>query len=263
MSDYLFDNPALPVIRSAEEILPALRRDFTRAVTFRHADYDFSNRAIRAVANFAETRAYHLDAIDPRRRYAGRIGHTGAVDTEDVQRESAEAGIVLDGDTAADFATRCKTLRTLFSTILEDYTDGAIADTTARLLFTPKGGLGRAATLHVDNTILTLHWSAALAPLGVLNGEPDENLWQALDRRYKDGAGPAELRRIGQILERADDDDMLDLRDNAIGDIVIGKGQRGRDLSQPEARREAFVHKSSAGITRSGQAAFVLTPLSS
>ncbi len=261
MTAYLFDNPAYPIVTRAEDILPALRDPFCRAVTLRDPSLKFDASSVIALPDTDLARRYWRDEEEPRgRRASGKIGSETDVSLAEIIAQAKEAKIVMSEDAAAAFTARCNAYRRIFTDVFEGYTGLKNIPQRGFALFTPVGGRGRSPELHIDNTILTLHWSAALAKFRLCNGEPDERTWNALDRQKQDALSPEEKAANFSFLVEAVKNATLDMRDNEVGDMMITKGQRGVDVSRPDVRKSLCVHVSSDTIIECGQAAYLMTP---
>lgn len=261
MTAYLFDNPAYPIVTRKQDIVPALHDPFCRAVTVRIPELAFDSSGISAAVEPDLAKLYWRDEHHVRKRRAsGDRNQDTPLTTRDVAHEIQEAKIKIDPATLIEFTSRCNIYRRIFTKAFEEYT--GLRDIPHRdyTLFTPLGGQGRSPELHVDNTILTLHWSAALAKFSICNAQPDEATWAALDRKNQSAMTPEERARNFQFLVDAASNSALDIRDNRIDDMIITKGQRGLDLSDPVVRNGVCVHVSSKTIVQYGQAGFLMTP---
>ncbi len=258
MTAYLFDNKSYPIFMTERNIAPALCEPFTRAVTLRDPALKLDTRSIRAVLDKELAAKYWMASEE--RAASGRVFYTRDITADDVLEQSRAAGITMDAPVLHAFAGNCNKLRAMFSRIFYDHTGLDGIEMRGFLLFTPVRGRGRSPELHVDNTRLSLHWSAALATFSVANGEPDEATWNALDRHKQDAMSPKERKKNFEFLVRQAGNPDLDIRDNLIGDVIITKGQRSASLLCPEIRKAVCVHTSSDSITMNGQAAFLLTP---
>ena len=261
MTAFLFDNPAYPIVTREADLLTGLRDPFSRAVTLRDPQLAFDPSSVIAQPDAVLAQKYWRDETAPRGRQAsGRNTYEVDLTLADVLAEAQQARVYLSEEAAQQFTDRCNAYRRIFTQVFEGYTGLKDIPMRGYVLFTPVGGRGRSPELHIDNTILTLHWSAALSRFRICNGEPDEATWDALDRKKQDALSPDEKSANFEFLVGAARNPALDMRDNEMGDMMITKGQRGLDVSKPEVRKAMCVHVSSDTIIECGQAAFLMTP---
>lgn len=260
MTAYLHNDRGYPIITSRDDIVPALREPYTRAVVLRDPASPFDATEVRA-ANVPESvvASYWKDETHRRGRVAaGENSYLEPLTTSHIILESLQGGISLSDRAIVQMTERCNQYRDLFDEVFQKYT-GLRVPHRGYLLFTPEGGMGRSPELHVDNTVLTLHWSTALAKFSLYKGEPSERLWAALDRVRQDQLTPEErAENFRYLVSVASDPNQT--RDNDIGDVMLTKGQRGVNVSDPAVRQGLCAHASSQTIIQNGQAAYLMTP---
>lgn len=255
MSEYLFENPAYPIVNSYRDVLPALRDPFCRAVTLRDPELAISP-LIEAVPNPDLARKYGRSYFPMTEKSTGQILCESYIFEHDIKREAEDVSIEMDAVAVSDYVDISNHLRDIFIAVFEEFSGLKSSCIRGIPLFAPVAATGRAPHLHVDNNILTLHWSAALARLSIANGEPGEKTWKALDAKC---SSLSALKRL-EYLERAVHFPEHDMRDNEIGDVVISKGQKLLNLANPKDRKSVCVHSSSSSIAENGQVAFLLAP---
>lgn len=250
---YLTSTKAYPIAYSEQDVMPLLRDPFCRAVVLRDPDFAFDAKEIQALHLEDLAQKYWEDATAPSGRLkSGQTTHTSLLTVDEIRSESRVAGIVISETALSLFTERCNQIRALFGRVFEKYTGFENTVLRGFALFTPVGGRGRAPELHIDNTILTVHWSAALSTLRLCDGDIPDDIWDVLD--------PDTRKNYFYFLVEALKRDDLQTVENAIGDIMITKGQKGLDLSSQEVRQAVCVHASSDTIIQNGQAGFLMTP---
>ena len=176
----------------------------------------------------------------------------------DIIAEAAAANIRISDDQVENFTQKCNAIRDLFTKVYNEYTDQAFEAMRGFTLFTPPGGQGRSPELHIDNTVLSVHWAAAFATFKLHDGELSDDVWNMLsmiERKKKtQDVQDAEFARRIQLAKE------LPMFENQIGDLMITKGQLGLNLSDPIIRQQMCVHVSSETIIKFGQAGFLMTP---
>ena len=257
--DYMTGTQSYPVTARQEFILPLLRLPFTRATILRDPEFQIDPSQISVKHNKEMASKYWADPTEERgRKASGKTIHYANITEEVIQNESSEAGIVLSSDAVQNMTEKCNKLRQMFTEVYNGYTDRAFKSMRGFTLFTPIGGQGRSPELHIDNTILTLHWAAALATFRVHDGLLDDKVWEALDMRRRKQKAPEEQSKDFSFL--VDQARILDMTENQVGDVCFTKGQLGRDLGDKNARQSVCVHVSSPTIHQFGQAGFLMTP---
>lgn len=263
--DYMTASRAYPIATREEHIVPLLRAPFCRAVTYRNPELAFDPSTVTAVNDQQLAQLYWKDANEARgRRASGRKVHVAHLSAEDIRTESDEAGIIIDPDAVQVFTDRCNVIRDMFGRVFDAYTQTEGVVQRGFTLFTPKGGRGRSPELHIDNTVLTVHWAAALATFRVHDGPLSEDVWNALNmtkRKLLDPKNPQDKEKLDEIFKfLTEQAATLDMAENKIGDIMITKGQRCVNLDDPVVRQQVCVHVSSPTIIENGQAGFLMTP---
>ena len=202
------------------------------AVTLRDPLLAFDSSGVKATYDAQLASRYVYNAKGLRVSSAGRRQYA-VLKKNDIAEQAKSANITLSDHALNEFIRISNHCHEMFDRIFIDFT--GLKDKPLRIFpLCTYWGAGRSCTLHVDNTFLTLHWSAGLTGLAIANNDPDENTWNAMDRRKNpdgEGANFSFLRAAAQ--NRA-----LDIRDNSVGDIIITKGQKDRDLSDPLVRPE-------------------------
>lgn len=256
---YMTASEAYPIAVCEEHIVPLLKRNFTRAVVVRDATLVAYADRVSALHDDELAGLYWYDENHPRkRRVSGQVVHTDYVTKSDIAAESAAAKIRLNESDIAAFTEKCNAIRDLFIRVYNAYTNQPFEVMRGFTLFTPQGGRGRSPELHIDNTILTVHWAAALATFRVYDGELDGDVWNALSHIERKKKSPEDQQRdFESLIELAK---VLPMIENNVGDLMITKGQLGQDLSSPQVRQQMCVHVSSPTIQENGQAGFLMTP---
>lgn len=262
MIKHLFNNYTLPVVEREADIVGLLKDPSKRAVTLRDPNLYFDPKHIRAIPNPDLAEKYWSDpAMEARgRRISGLNGYDAPLSVKNVQSEADAASIHIDPAAVGTLTERCSQYRAIFSRVFEAYTGLRNTKMIGRILFTPQGGQGRSPEIHVDNTILTLHWSIALSELRIYHVPPTDEMWRALKGKQANVSDFQAARNKDLLLRTARKSGPNKLGYNEIGDVVIGKGKRGKDLDRPKDRGECFVHTSSDRVKDFGQAAFLITP---
>lgn len=256
---YMTSTRAYPIANEEREIVPLLRDAFCRAVVLRDPHLKFEPSGVMAETDSMLAARYWYAPETARGRLAsGQNEYVHDVNEHIIAKEAKSAKIVFTPPSLTTFTNRCNAIRALFSRVFSAYTGMENPVLRGFTLFTPVGGCGRSPELHIDNTILTLHWSAALSSLSVSDNELDDDLWNALDRGQQNVMNKEDRAlnyvRLVQAVAK------IPLVQNRIGDIMITKGQLGLDLSKPEVRQAVCVHVSSPTIKDNGQAGFLMTP---
>lgn len=262
---YLTTSKAYPIATAEKYIVPLLRRDFTRAVVYRNPELAFDTTRVLALPDGERIALpYWYNKSNPLRLYSGKEVHRDYLTDGIIIDESSQAKIFISPEAVSLFTTRCNQLRDMFTRTFNEYapTEGVIQ--RGFTLFTPKGGCGRSPELHIDNTILTLHWASALATLRLYDGDLPDEVWHdlnMLNRKYLDPQKDENKIILEEIIDRLISIvPQLDMLENQIGDVMITKGQLGLDLSKHEKRQQVCVHVSSSTIPANGQAGFLMTP---
>jgi hypothetical protein len=262
--DYLTMTESYPIVRQEEHIVPLLRNPFARAVILRDPKNCLSpSEEVNIVSDKELAARYWADESDPAmgRLMPGRIEHNEDVTTDGIRKESLEAKIYLSSAAVAWFTERCNHLRGLITQTYNDYTNNRpYRVISGYTLFTPKGGQGRAPEAHIDNTILTCHWGAALATLRLYDGFLCDETWDTMNMvKRKLKPADQQKRDIDYLIKLARQPDFM-MSETQPGDVVFGKGQYGLDLDDSMSRASVCVHASSETIIQNGQAGFLMTP---
>jgi hypothetical protein len=262
---YLTASKAYPIATAEKHIVPLLRREFTRAVVYRNPELALDPTRVMALADGGSIALpYWYNKSNPLRLFSGKEVHKDYLTDNIIIEESSQAKILISPDAVSLFTSRCNQLRDMFTRVFNEYapTEGVIQ--RGFTLFTPKGGRGRSPELHIDNTILTLHWAAALATLRLHDGNLSDEVWHdlsMLNRKHLDPKKDEDKLILEEIINRLISIvPELEMVENQIGDVMITKGQLGQDLSNAEVRRQMCVHVSSSSISQFGQAGFLMTP---
>jgi hypothetical protein len=263
---YLTASKAYPIATTEKHIVPLLRREFTRAVVYRNPELAFDTTRVMALPDGGSIALpYWYNKSNPLRLFSGKEVHRDYLTDEKIIEESSQAKIFISPEAVSLFTLRCNQLRDMFTRVFNEFTSTEGIVQRGFTLFTPKGGRGRSPELHIDNTILTLHWAAALATLRLHDGDLSEDVWFDLDmknRKHLDPKKESDKAILEEIISRlilaATECEMVE---NQIGDVMITKGQRDKDLSKSEVRSQMCVHVSSSSISQFGQAGFLMTPL--
>lgn len=258
---YMTASQAYPIVSCEKHIVPLLKNDFTRAVVVRHPALATYSDRVSVLPDDELADLYWHDENHPRKRRAsGHIVHTNYLTVNDIIEESAAANIRLNEEDVTTFTHKCNEIRDLFARVYNAYTDRAFEAIRGFTLFTPIGGRGRSPELHIDNTILTIHWAAARATFRVHDGELDDDVWNALSMVERKKKTPEDQTKDFERLIALANDPSFAMVENQVGDLMITKGQLGLDLSDPIVRQQMCVHVSSPTIQERGQAGFLMTP---
>ncbi|MBI1327876.1 MAG: hypothetical protein GC136_09575 [Alphaproteobacteria bacterium] len=263
----LYNNPSYPAVDDPAEIAPALNDAHTRAVFYTDPRMPKTIRelapAITASNNATLASAYQRISDDgTREKSAGRVHYMDAVTMDQVQAEADSAGIQIanDHNSLALLTRRINQMRNVFTQAYREYSGDTDSAIVTHLLFTPKGGIGRSPMLHVDNLPLTGHWSAALSSLEIMIEEPPAFLWEMLDKRKTNKLPKGANLPLQASLSAFVKHNPQDFERAALGDLLILKGQKLRDLSNPLDRACVCVHTSDRHIAEEGQAAAMFYP---
>lgn len=91
--------------------------------------------------------------------------------------------------------------------------------------------------------------------------EPDEQMWTMLNRILYNKLSERRQKEWDVWLAGVSETRQADFSHSVVGDVILSKGQRFRDLSKPEERAQVCVHKSSNLIPRMGQATALFYPI--
>jgi hypothetical protein len=262
---YLFNDQAYPIVAKANEIAPLLSRTGVKAVAYRNPAIRKSLAALKEGIT-AENNAdiAHRYALSPqqdkRDLAAGRTLYLESFKTSDISAEASLAGIAINPDVLNLLTSRANDMRKIFTQVYRRYTGDMTSPIGGNILFTPKDGVGRAPEIHADFLSLAGHWSIALATLDILRKEPDQQMWDAVNRKKQNLLSPEERAKTKQWLIQKALENPDDFSPTEFGDLMITKGQRFVDLDKPEDRAKVCVHVSSHMIPLHGQAAALFYP---
>jgi hypothetical protein len=239
---YLTDSPAYPIVTEESQIVPLLREPFTRAVCLRDPEFQL-DRADFTIDPKCSSIAlpYWRGKFDKTRKFSGKIPHREEVTRDNIIAESNEAGIIIASHAVDEFTDICNRLRGLFTRVFNAYTNTEGVVQRGFTLFTPHGGVGRSRELHIDNTVLTLHYNGPLSTLSLYDGDLSQDVWDALNmlkRKILDMNKPEDKEKLENIIlfliaEAA----RLPMFENEPNDVMITVGQLGLDLDDEAVRR--------------------------
>jgi hypothetical protein len=245
-----------------------LLEPFTRAVCLRDPEFQL-DRADFTIDPRCSSIAlpYWLNKFDTARRFSGKIVHGENITPQDAIQESTEAGIIIAPHAVDKYTDICNQLRGLFTRAFNEYTNTEGIVQRGFTLFTPRGGVGRSRELHIDNTVLSLHYNGPLSTLSLYDGELSQDVWDALNmikRKCLDTNNPNDKAILQEIIRfLIEQASILPMTENQPNDVMITIGQRDLDLDNPQVRRKVCVHVSSTSISANGQAGWLMTPLMS
>ena len=263
MSKFLFNNKAFPIIAQPEDAAVLLDNGQIRAISYRSDDVLAVMKAVNAGGvNFSHnphnSAAFLPDKNGDRTRFPGERPYYRPVTAEDIQREAQESGVLVRPELIGTLAATMNSLKAMFTQTYRAYSGDQETPIVGHILVVQKGMPARAAAPHIDDVVLTGHWSSA--PLDILTEEPDEVLWEALDKIRRSAMPPDEQAKVLRWLEK----NVPEWQDNYMysnpGDFLIMKGQKGKDLSRREDQQQVCPHKSSALLPALGQVGFVCFP---
>lgn len=262
---YLFNDQAYPIVAKAHEIAALLSRTDVRAVAYRNPAISKSlatlKEGITAENNADIAHRYKLSPQqDKRDMAAGRALYLEPFKISDISTEASLAGITINPDILELLTSRTNAMREIFTKVYRRYTGDLTSPIGGNILFTPKDGVGRAPEIHTDFLSLAGHWSIALATLDILKKEPDQQIWDAVNRKKQNLLSPEERAETKQWLIQKTLENPNDFSPTEFGDLMITKGQRFMDLDKPEDRAQVCLHASSHMIPLYGQAAALFYP---
>ncbi len=262
--DYLFGNEAYPIVTSESDIVEAYDMPLTQAVILRgeeawQKEAEIFRSGIIIPDENEVGRLYNQDASAKNgRRVAGEVSYLDVISASEILAEAAKAEIEVSSEVCELFHKKMNYMRELYSRVHDEYY-GAREDETVvgHAMFTPKGGVGRATMMHVDNVNMTLHSTFAGATLRLLDGITTEKLWDLMDKTKLNAMSQGTRDACEQELTRLTEAYSSEFSDAHAGDIIFMKGQKDKDLSDPETRKNMAVHASSPYIPYQGQAAAI------
>ncbi len=262
--EHLFGNNAYPIVTNESDIVEAYNLPTTRAVILRdesawQREADIFKAGIVMNSNPELAQMYHSIDGDPNnRRYAGDVSYTDVLNAQTILEESARAEINVTPEAADLFQARMNYMRPLYDRLhTQLYGEHEDESIVGHAMFTPKGGAGRSPMMHVDDVRLTMHGTFAGATLKLLNGVTSETMWELMDKT-KSNALPPQVRDANDDqLTRMTADYADEFSSARLGDLILMKGQKEQDMSDPDVREEMGVHVSSPAISYQGQAAAI------
>lgn len=268
----LFNNEAYPLVSNKEQAIAALRADVTRATSIRHSSWveraKLINLGITIGSDEALAARYNAPKTADNKKMTGQKGYTAPFTYDDIKNEAQENGLIITEQALELLHEHTTEVRGEFVDIQTNMLGHDQFETTGRLLFAPKGAIGRAPIMHVDDVYLTLHETFKGAKLRVHSEKGtafNDTVWDMLDRRKTSKKETENNDAKTQRLMAATRDFNDEFSDTVIGDVVIMHGQKDRDLSDPAERDKVCVHSSSQMIPVFGQVAisFFSRPLPS
>lgn len=261
--DYLFNEKSYPVVVHPDGILEELNRDGTKAVIFRdkqkwQEDSKIFKSGIIIPDDKVHAQKYWRDtaATEHGRKITGDRIYTDLAGSDAILLEACNAHIDIKPQALELLAQRVSEYRALFQRVQEGYRGFAKDDELhTRVLFAPKGGQGRSPMMHVDDVDLTMHFTVSGAAIRVSNGVITETAWEAMNRDL--------MRTMPENIRVAKEEWLTDITAQyveefstvSLGDVVIMKGGKDKDLRIEKSRDNTCVHVSSPYIQQEGQAA--------
>lgn len=264
--NFPFDHSEFPLARYGHEVVPLLRNEMSRAVTLRDPDWESDLADIRQGITFIDDPALahqYKSGFDHQRKEAGANQYDAPFTADDFLREAEDACVRIDG-TALDAMTRhAERLREIYTGFYSELSGEANPEIFGHILFTPPGGDGRATYMHVDTLPCLMHSNFKGTGLAIHTGNmlPD-GAWEDMNSRNfaadeaKICTGESLMDRLAFLRDRYLDE----FSDACNGDVVIMRGQYGRNLEEQTVRRTVAVHTSSPRIPQTGQAGVLFYP---
>ncbi len=262
--ELLFNQIAYPIVTSEEGVIAALEDPKVRAAILRdetqwQLDAPIYKAGIAMETSKEAAQKYHHDPTQEfNRKKAGNVSFLDVVKASDIMAQAAEAEMHVDPVALELLTRRNNELRALHDRV-HDAHFGKFDDqtTVGHAMFTPKGGLGRATMMHVDDVRMTMHTTFAGASLRLLNGITTDKLWDLMDHQ-KMSELPQDVRdhkeRELTLLTQEYNDEFSSA---PLGDIIFMKGQKGLDITDRDVQSSMAVHASSPFISFQGQAAAI------
>jgi len=262
--EYLFGNDAYPIVTSEADIVEAYDTPLTRAVILRdeetwqkEAEIFRSGIIMRDENNVG---GFYVSEANSKngRRVAGEVSYLDVISASEILAEAAKAEIVVSAEACEVFHNKMNYMRELYNRVHDEYY-GAREDETVvgHAMFTPKGGIGRATMMHVDDVNMTLHSTFAGATLRLLDGITTERLWDLMDKTKLNSMDQSQRDSSEKELSSLTESYGEEFGNAYAGDLIFMKGQKGKDLKDPEVRKNMAVHASSSYIPYQGQAASI------
>ena len=262
--DYLFGNRAYPIVTSEDDILEFYDLPETRAVILREEDvWQREAEIFRSgivMRDDNNVGSYYVSDANSKngRRIAGEVSYIDVISASEVLAEAAKAEIIVSDEACEVFCNKMNRMRELYNMVHDSYY-GVREDETVvgHAMFTPKGGIGRATMMHIDDVNMTLHSTFAGATLRLLDGITTEKLWDLMDKTklnaMAQGQRDASERELSMLTESYSGE----FGNAYAGDLIFMKGQKDKDMRDPEVRKNMAVHASSPLIPYQGQAAAI------
>lgn len=260
LMQHLFSNKAFPLVDDKASAIAALRSDITKAAAIRAPEWGDTLNAIKQgikiTTNPALAARFNASKDDPNKKMTGEKEYFEPFTYDDISKEAQKNGIIIS-DTALNLMTEHLTmLRDEFTSLQIELKGTQDFETTSRLLFAPKGAIGRAPVMHVDDTDFTLHITFDGATLRVHTGMDFGNtIWDMLDRQKTSKTETENNDAQTQALLNETANYHGEFSSTKRGDAVIMNGQKGRNLSDPAERKKVCAHASSQMISVQGQVA--------
>lgn len=254
-----YDNTAYPLVTSPNEVVPLLRNDVCRASMLREPAWEDGLQAIHDGIHFATSPPEDLK----HKKLMHNREQTGPLTEERILREANILGVSIDPQALTLITEHCNYLRTQFIGFFRELTGDEERPIFSRLFINPKGGEGIAPLMHVDDRELVLHSTFKGASLFIHNGSPlPDYFWMRMDSDRFDPFMMSEYERAAHLasLRHSTESYAHQFSHSALGDAVIMRGQRGRNLSDPGVTRTVCVHSSSPDIPQEGQFAIAIYP---
>ncbi len=262
--DHLFGNEAYPIVTSEADIIGAYGLPTTRAVILRdeqawQQESEVFKSGIIMNSNPELAKLYHsVNGDTNARRYAGDVSYTDVINAQQVFEEAGKAAIDVTPEAAVLFEARMNALRALYGRVhTELYGVHEDESIVGHAMFTPKGGTGRSPMMHVDDVRMTLHTTFSGATLKLLNGMTTDLLWDLMDKTKSNALPPQSRDANDERLTAMTTDYMDEFSSAYLGDVILMKGQKEVDMSDPDTRREMGAHVSSPAISFQGQSAAI------
>jgi len=267
---HLFRNNAFPRVRDKTEAIASLRGDITRATSIHNSDWHKRSHRISTGITITDNPKlashFHAPKGTSDKKMTGQKGYLVPFTYEDIKREAEENGIIITDEALLLMVEHTTELRNEFINIQAEILGHDQLETTGRLLFAPKGAIGRAPIMHVDDVYLTLHETFAGANARILTGmQPTDAIWDMMDRRKTAKIETENGDSLTKNLLAATTNYNDEFSNTPTNDPVIMKGQRDRNLSDHAQRNQVCIHSSSQMIQPLGQVAatFFTRPLQS
>ncbi len=227
---------AMVYVSSEDEIIPALRKPFVRAVTLLRPD---------EAATYKEMQAQIPMVCDPEVAKAQAFEYQPKLNQNNTPEDYvARAGMLkipLTLEMAKFMYNDLQDMIDMYVRIYAAYT-GAHADGRGDVNIVPKGGYGRTPFLHSDFPALTVHIAVMFSALEYLNRAPSNEEWQIIANSDFETDPPLYVPP-------------KDIARTSIGNAVFMKG--GVELDDIARTKDVvFLHRSALDIADTGQISF-------